>query len=450
MRSFLALVGCSSALAFAGVNACGGKAVSDDAPVAGAAGSAGSSTGGTGGSGGTGATGGTGLAEAGVDSAPPMEAGPDADAAMPTACDLALLADGTFDMPASPGALYSGPAIVATPSGFVIMYREADPSVTRAVRLKISDQGAATRTDVDLPSCDNDLSSDGMGAAWNETFGAGFMTVSSPACGSDYPSPRLYVANFDSDGENLAELTYELPSRIRLSPVKALAPYGAKFFLAAMAGDAPFLYAFDGLSVQQDPPPMEIHKGNGAVTFTQVATGPGKQSLLTDSDLEGGKLVLSMDDAPSGSSFLMSLPYGDVTSLVSWSDRTAVVHSAGDELGWNVVTQDGVNLAEGTLPGPSTALDVAQLHDHLLIAGGRAGSITVFRIDDANGTLSPSAFQVQLASSQGVDALESFTGERVAMAAARDRVVVAWLTTTATMAGTSTVPGGYAVLGCSP
>jgi hypothetical protein len=35
------------------------------------------------------------------------------------------------------------------------------------------------------------------------------------------------------------------------------------------------------------------------------------------------------------------------------------------------------------------------------------------------------------------------------MAAAKDRVVVAWLTTTATM-GSGAAPGGYAVLGSSP
>jgi hypothetical protein len=102
------------------------------------------------------------------------------------------------------------------------------------------------------------------------------------------------------------------------------------------------------------------------------------------------------------------------------------------------------------MKGLFTATDVAQLHDHLLIVGARAGSITVFRRDDANGAFSvPFAFQIQLASSQGVS-LEDFTGERVTVAAAKDRVVVAWLTTTSTMAGTSTAPGGYAVLGCSP
>ncbi len=446
MRSFLALVACSSALALAGFNACGGTTVSDDGPAAGAAGSAGASTGGMGGTGGTtGGTGGTGLAEAGVDSATP-EAGPDADAATPTSCDLALLGHGTFDMPASSGTVYSGPAVVATPTGFIITYREADPTTTQAVRLKISDQGEATRSDVALPSCDN-LSSDGISAIWNETFGAGLMTVSSPACGLDHP--RLHVSNFDSDGDTLAEYTYELPSRIRLSPVKALAPYGAKFFLAAMAGDAPFLYVFDGLSVQQDPAPMEIHKGNGAVTFVQVTTAPGMRSLLTDSDLEGGKLVLSVDDAQAGTA-LVSLSHGEVTSLTSWGKRTAVVRAAGDQLAWHVVSQDGGTLADGTLAGSFTATDVAQLHDHLLIVGAGAGSITVFRLDDANGTFSvPTAFQIQLASSQGVS-LEDFTGERIAMAAAKDRIVVAWLTTTTTMAGTSTAPGGYAVLGCSP
>jgi hypothetical protein len=384
----------------------------------------------------------------------PGEGGVEDVDAGPLTCELELIAAGKFDAPTVAGTLFTGPAVVATPAGFVIMYREATPSGTdpRGVRLKITDEGDATRTNITLPACEQDVTSDGIGAAWNQNFGAGLMAVSLPVCGTEKPSPRLHVSNFDRDGKTLAEYTYDLPSRVILSPVKSMAasPGNNNFLAAAMAGDAPFLYVFDGLSVQQDPAPQEIHKGNGAVTFTQIATATSTRATLTDSDLEGGKLIVTVADTGSGNSSTTSFSRTNVTSLVAWGDRAALIQPSSALLAWHVFTKAGATVKDGTLTGgPYTAMDVAQLHDYLLVAGAQAGSITVFRLDDANGTLSStSTFQTKLSSSFGGVSLQDFKGERVAIAAARGRVVVTWITSTATIAGTTTAPGGYAVLGC--
>ncbi|PKN32326.1 MAG: hypothetical protein CVU63_19355 [Deltaproteobacteria bacterium HGW-Deltaproteobacteria-20] len=232
----------------------------------------------------------------------------------------------------------------------------------------------------------------------------------------------------------------------------APAPGAKEFQLAAMAGLAPpyvpYLYVFDALSVQSDPIPAEIHKGNGTATFTQISSGSNIRSLLTDS--ESGQLVVSVTDTGSGSSSTTFFERTTVTSLLSWAERTALVQPSASALAWKVITKSGSSVKEGSLTGgPYTSVDAAQLHDYLLIAGAQAGSVTVFRLDDANGTFSGSStFQAKLSSSLGVSALKDFKGERVAVAAARGRVVVTWLTSVEPVDNTTTVPGGWAVLAC--
>jgi hypothetical protein len=391
------------------------------------------------------------------------EGGVDADAKPdtgPLTCDLNLIAAESFDLPTQAGTLYTGPAVVATPTGFVIMYREADASGSspRAVRVKISDEGEEDgRANVNLTPCADNIESNGLGAAWNDVLGAGLMAVSMPACPSSatdggVPAPRMHVSNFDREGNTITATEYNLPSTILLNPVKSVAasPGAPEFLVAAMAGAAPFLYVFDGVGVQQDPPPAEIHKGNGTATFAQVATATNSRATLTDSDLEGGKLVVTVNDVGSGTSSSNSFPRTTVTSLTVWSDRAAVIQPDGSSLAWHAFAKSGSAIEDGTLAGgPYTSMDLAQLHDYVLIAGAQTESITIFRLDDANGTFtSSSTLQTELSSSFGNTTLDSFQGDRVAIAAARGRVVVAWVTSTAPLSSTTTAPGGYAVLGC--
>jgi len=162
----------------------------------------------------------------------PSEGGTDASDAKPDTgpltCELELVAAEGFDLPTESGMLYDGPAVVATPTGFVIAYYEADPAGAepRVVRLKISDEGEQdNRANSNIPSCAENTDSSGLAAAWNDEFGAGLMTLSRPACdeaAGDQPTMR--AENFDREGETIAEQNYPLPSNIQLTPVKALAP----------------------------------------------------------------------------------------------------------------------------------------------------------------------------------------------------------------------------------
>jgi len=409
--------------------------------------------------GGVAGTGGTAGADAQTDAGADAQTDAGENACDLKLCDLNLIAAESFDLPTQAGTLYTGPAVVATPTGFVIMYREADASGSspRAVRLKISDEGEEDgRANVNLTPCADNIESNGVGAAWNDVLGAGLMAVSMPACPSSAPdggtpAPRMHVSNFDREGKTITATEYNLPSTILLNPVKSVAasPGAPEFLVAAMAGAAPFLYVFDGVGVQQDPPPAEIHKGNGTATFAQVATATNSRATLTDSDLEGGKVMVTVNDVGSGTSSSSSFPRTTTTSLTVWSDKAMIIQPDGSSLAWHAFNKSGA-INDGTLSGgPFTAMDLAQLHGCVLIAGARSGSITIFGVDDANGTFNgPSTINTELSSTFGNTTLKDFQGERIAVAAGRDRIVVTWVTSTAPLASGSVTPGGYAVLGC--
>jgi hypothetical protein len=370
----------------------------------------------------------------------------------PLNCEFDIIASGNFDLPATASTVYSGPVVVATSNGFVIMYREAEPSGLHpvGVRLKVTDQGNVTRNNINLPACAQNNRDDGIAAAWNGSLGAGLMAVALPSCGPE--NAQLHVSNFDRDGKTLADHQYKnVPAPLHIHPINAMAPAPASknFLLATMQGPVPLLFVFNGITVQGDPPPSEIHKGNGKATFTQISSSESIRSLLTDSDLDDGKILVSVVDISTGSESMTDFEHSPITSLVSWSERTVVAQPSGDSLVWKAITKSGSSIKSGTLDGgPYTSVGSAQLHDYLLLAGAKKGAITMFRIDDANGTFSGSPFQSTLSSSFGLSAIEGFQGERIGIAAARKRVVVAWITSTVPMANTSTAPGGFAVLAC--
>jgi len=89
------------------------------------------------------------------------------------------------------------------------------------------------------------------------------------------------------------------------------------------------------------------------------------------------------------------------------------------------------------------------LNDRVLVAAGAMAKITLFRMDGNDGTMSAgSSFQATLVSPLGSATLANYDGGRVSVAAARNRVVVAWLNSAAPIPNATTAPGGFAVLAC--
>ena len=122
-----------------------------------------------------------------------------------------------------------------------------------------------------------------------------------------------------------------------------------------------------------------------------------------------------------------------------------------DDLAYKAIDLAGTDLGQGQMSGPAfRSGDLAVLGDHLLAVGSQAGSLTMFRVGGALGAAldSAPAATVTLDSASGVTSLAGFDGDHVAMAAARQRVALVWLTKTTLTAGDPT--GGWAVLQCLP
>jgi len=240
-------------------------------------------------------------------------------------------------------------------------------------------------------------------------------------------------------------MSYSLPSRVRFSPVKALAPAprSGEFILAAMAEETPFRYVFHGVDVQTDPPPKEVHPGSGNVTFVQMATSANQIVMLTDSDDAGGKLLVSMEQVSTGAVKRMDLPPSTTTSLAAWGTRAAVVQASPASLDFAVI-DDATTFQGGSVDtGPCSAVDTALLDDELLVVAARPGAWSLLRV--AGMDQSP---PITGTDESYVRTVDGYDGRRVAVAAARGRAVVAWLTTSEKQP-TGQSPGGFVVLGCA-
>jgi hypothetical protein len=118
-------------------------------------------------------------------------------------CSLQLLGAGPLANTAGvDGTIVSAPAIVTTSKGFMIVYRETDPSGTaHLVLLPVDTSGGSQRpTRPGLKNtCNVPEAADGIGLAVNGNDG--FVTLSRPACsGSATPTPGLDLFLFQVSG----------------------------------------------------------------------------------------------------------------------------------------------------------------------------------------------------------------------------------------------------------
>ncbi len=96
------------------------------------------------------------------------------------------------------------------------------------------------------------------------------------------------------------------------------------------------------------------------------------------------------------------------------------------------------------IAGAFTGGDVAFVHDYLVIAAGAPRSVSLYRAEGATTSSSiTSAAGVSTSGSIGSVSLDAFDGARIVIAAARQRVALAWLD-----APSSPTPGGWALLSC--
>jgi hypothetical protein len=279
-----------------------------------------------------------------------------------------------------------------------------------------------------------------MALAWNPDLGFGLLALATASCGPP-DGPSMTVGNFTDQGELIASISYQLPSELRLADKHGGAPSRDPhdFVLAAVSAAGPTLYSFDGVAVDTDVAMLDAFPDSD---YAIVAGTPSVSASLTGGTTPGITLLL---DTPTVSLLTkepnQAAPFASVTA---WDERGfAVFPRSGGIKYWMVDAPSSVT-SENDIDAPAYAsLDVVRLREHVIVAGGLSDTVELLRFDGATDpSMLLSLMMVRnLHPSTGIGALSGFGGTDLAIAAARERVMVTWLS------GSSV---GYAVLRCEP
>lgn len=431
--------------------ACGGE--SDSGGGSGGAGGSGGTAalGGAAGSGGSGGIAGSGGVTGGT-------GGVGGSAGSTGLCSLSVIASGKLPDPVAPNANLTGPSIVATDDLFVIGYREQSGDQLNTKLLSLTDTGSVGAPDTyDLGGCASVVPKDGTGIAF--AAGQGMFVTSLPDCGKG--AGAVFIP-FDSKGVLSQASGPRNPSFTELTVAQSgsVAP-------AAATGEYEFVYRV----VTSSPPVVErvvlagpafksglqiAHPfGDGLVDFGMVATSvPGMRALA--GAVPGAGLELHV--GPAGSDTLQEAgkfmsPPASSAALAAWKSRAATFIPAPTGVLWKVYEVTGPSSATEVATGAiqmtqPASLAVAVLGDLFALATGEPKQITVRRNSGANGQpYAGPAGSAVLSGSVGAASLDAFDGTHVAIAAARNKVALVWLSKHALTPGDAT--GGWALLDCA-
>jgi len=367
-------------------------------------------------------------------------------------CPLTLIQSGVLPDPPEAGNLFAGPIAVATDQGFLIQIGQESPHVLQGYRVAVADDGTVGASTVtSATSCPGSTVLNGIATAWNPTSGTGFLALSAKECQASGSGPRMHVENFGASGQSMASVAYELPGPLVLDSNQSAAEgsVASNFLLAAsMPVGGSFLYDFDGIAVSFDVTP--IPPGTTDANQAHVATSSALRATVGGSP---NALALALSPTGGGPTSLHTIVgWGEgATALAAWNQRAAVVRATTDgvhvfaaQTGSNAATELHVDTE------PRYSVDVAAVGDQLVVAaGGTSSDIKVWRVTGAGSVdldLAPT-LDVSLSPTE-VTGLAGYDGQRVAVAAARGRVLVTWVVTPQP----NTVPypsiAGYAILAC--
>jgi hypothetical protein len=396
-------------------------------------------------------------------------------------CTLSVAAGGKLPAPVVPEAGLSGPGIAATDTGFVMAYRDQDPTtgVPRVVVYYVSDQGVpGTPGQFGLAGCPEKVLKDGVSATYGD--GLGLITTSLPNCDSTKGAGAVFLP-FDDLGNvsNAAGPQNPLFNELTIGPVSAV---------AVGAGEGDFDVVFRSVTSTPNIERAVWHGNNfksgvtivhpfndGDYPFGLVATSAQVRAFLaTGADTQvliGNKSGDILDTAPSTLTLPGAAPWA---ALTAWSNRAAAAVPASSGIAIKVGQLGGgggeagsseiASLTVGSTAATSGGLAV--LRDHLFVAQARAGGITLHNLENANGTILPPtpgssgsgdggsseggtkpAGSIELQTNLGEATLANFGGTQMAMAAGRNRIAIVWLTKPKLADGDPT--GGWALLRCN-
>lgn len=397
-------------------------------------------------------------------------------------CTLAVAAGGKLPAPVVEGARVSGPAITATDSGFVMAYRDQDPTsgFPRVIVYYVSDDGQPNPPGkFDLIGCPEKELTDGVGATYAN--GSGLITTSLPNCDSLKGAGAVFLP-FDDVGlvSNAAGPQNPAFNELSMGPASSVATGAAE-------GDFEVVYR-----TVTSQPAIErvvltgsefksgvsiVHPfGDGDYPFGLVATSSQVRALLAQTSatqvqvLIGSKVGDTLDTAPST---LTLDSTGSWAAITAWSNRVAAAVPAASgvsikvgQLGSSGGEAGTPEIFSGTVGSTSaTGGALAVLRSHLFVAQARSGGLTMHNLEGAEGTIklptsapapteggteggaSSGTGSVDLQNNLGDATLANFSGTQIAMAAARNRVAIVWLTKP--KLGDTDPTGGWALLRCN-
>jgi hypothetical protein len=377
----------------------------------------------------------------------------------PGGCSLVIDKVGMLPPALSPVARLSGPVITSTDDGFVLGFRDQDGDKLRAVLSFLKDDGQLSPyQEFDLGGCSNKEPDDGAGIAYAKGFG--MMTAGLPDCGKG--AGAVFIP-FTSKGQ------LEQASGPRNSAFKELwMAQGSPIAPGANDGEWELIYRVmtDATPVAErvvlqgaafkTSVPIARPFGDEDVPFAMVATSPQVRAFLAPVP-SAALTVVKVGDRASDTLALLptnefTLPQAGWAALTAWNNRLAAAVPAG--AGMTVQAADWINntvspkapfvVGSGTVEGGAMAV----LRSHLFVAQGRSGGITVHRLDGADGTLSGKpVVSMEFPVSLGPNNLTTFDGKHIAVAAARDRVAVTWVSKSKLLPGDAS--GGWALLRCT-
>jgi hypothetical protein len=373
-------------------------------------------------------------------------------------CDLKLIMADNLAMAVEDGSTVVGPVAIATPSGFIIAYREINGTGSNAIatRVPISDQGVKSQA-VQTPqnACDAGMpDSRGITAAWNVKSDAGMMCAATPACDAD-AGTTMFVGVFDEKGDTKSQQIFPPPDNITL-PLTAGAsavPDDTTYYLSAIVGTTPFIYTLDPVKGIQSF--TKMNENITTATFAQVSASAGIVAAtanpnVVDGGADGGAVALAVGTAPKTLSSLTYLDQASFAALTTASHRALAVVPTSKGLSYIQVDETGKALttsAKTLAGGPFASIAAASLNSHAFVAAGTSKGLTVYRLDGMTATITDPSVSTKQSLTVGNVSLANYDGSTISIVAARKRVIVSWLSSK-TGASTTKPVGGYAVFGC--
>jgi hypothetical protein len=398
-------------------------------------------------------------------------------------CSLELLGAGPFADPlAISGTLASSPVIVTTSTGFLIAYREYDPTAgdARLTLLPVDQSGGAGPVHVEtLPNrCADEDESDAIGMAM--TNDDGLVAIARAPC-NGVGGFDLYDVSGDAGVNSYGQETSGTlgSSVLALSTAHAVAPAQSGYYVVftkdgqALVNTTSQVQFAGTASTFGGAPPQTgawIASSDQLVAF--LAGAIGSPAVVVDdsgaaddsgddagaSGNDGGPIpVLRLNVAPAGtdpSALGPPVEFSGAWGSLAAQGTRVIVASSGDQSSEPVLwrafdvgteapnAQDGFNV-QGL--GTVSYADVAFHLDNMFFAVETPGSISLVSYSHATTTPVYSK-EVVFGQNPRIPSLSGLRDGRLAVIASDTRVGVAWVT--GRELGPDDAVGGYAIFAC--